>query len=85
MNILEIILGSMFFFSFNLPWGLYAIDIRKDEEVVEAILFLSLFLEMLSVILVWQLGLDPESLIKFFPFGDTLFDYLKKLLEIEGE
>jgi len=75
----------MFFLGFNLPWGIYAIDIRKNEEVGEAILFFSLFLEMLSVILTWQLGLDPQFLIKFIPFAETGFDYITEQLGIEVE
>lgn len=62
-----------------------AIDIKKEEEMGVALLIISYSLAIVSVLLFWQLGLDPHFLLNFIPFGDTFFKYILELLGMDEE
>ena len=84
MNSLEIILGSMFFFAFNLSWVLYMID-DKEIEMEVAVLIFAYILGSLAALLTLALDIKSHYYLKFVPFGDALFDYVYEILGIDKD
>lgn len=81
MNIIEIILGSLFFFGFNLSWVIYMIDDKEIEMGVAVLMFASILVS-LATLLTLALDIKSHYFLKFIPFADSFVDYLMDQLKM---